>query len=119
MATTSGGFAFTPIRGLAALIAERRASPVEVAEYFLARLETLGPDYNAVAALAPERALATARRAESEIASGRRTMAAATSASCAASPGARKTFWRPPAESPRLGARRRSPANGSTTTPPS
>ena len=70
MATTSGGFAFTPIRGLAALIAERRASPVEVAEYFLARLETLGPDYNAVAALAPERALATARRAEAEIANG-------------------------------------------------
>ena len=70
MATTSGSFAFTPIRGLAALIAERRASPVEVAEYFLARLETLGPDYNAVAALAPERALATARRAESEIANG-------------------------------------------------
>lgn len=67
MTAASSGFAFTPIRGLAALIAERRASPVEVAEYFLARLETLGPAYNAVAALTPERALAAARRAESAI----------------------------------------------------
>lgn len=73
MTTSSGGgggFAFATIRELSALIARRRASPVEVAQHFLARLETLGPRYNAVAALTPERALATARRAEREIADG-------------------------------------------------
>ena len=65
-----GGFAFMPIRELSALISRRRASPVEIAEHFLARLDALGSRYNAVAALTPERALETAWRAEREIADG-------------------------------------------------
>lgn len=72
-AASSGGgdgFAFASIRELAALISRRSASPVEIAEHFLARLERLGPKYNAVASMTPERALETARRAEREIASG-------------------------------------------------
>lgn len=41
-----------------------------LAETFLERLETLGPRYNAVVTLTPDRAMREARRAEREIASG-------------------------------------------------
>ena len=61
---------FVPIRKLGELVRTRRVSPVELAETFLGRLETLGPAYNAVVTLTRERALAQARRAENEIASG-------------------------------------------------
>ena len=66
----SKDFVFLPIRQLAALIRTREVSPVEVAEAFLDRLETLGPHYNAVATVTRGRALEQARRAESEIAAG-------------------------------------------------
>jgi aspartyl-tRNA(Asn)/glutamyl-tRNA(Gln) amidotransferase subunit A len=63
---------FLPVRELAALLAARALSPVELATACLDRLERLGPRYNAVVTLTPERALAAARRAEAEIAAGRR-----------------------------------------------
>jgi aspartyl-tRNA(Asn)/glutamyl-tRNA(Gln) amidotransferase subunit A len=62
---------FLPLRELAALVRARRVSPVALAEACLERLTTLGPRYNAVVTPMPERALAEARRAESEIAAGR------------------------------------------------
>jgi aspartyl-tRNA(Asn)/glutamyl-tRNA(Gln) amidotransferase subunit A len=46
-------------------------SPVQLAETFLHRLETLGPRYNAVVTLTRERAMDQARRAERELAAGR------------------------------------------------
>ena len=61
---------FLPIRELASLIRTRQISPVEVAEAFLHRLDTLGPRYNAVVTVTRDRALEQARRAEAEIAAG-------------------------------------------------
>lgn len=61
---------FKPIRELAAMISEGEVSPVEVAETFMARLDELGSSYNSVVTLTGERALETARQAESEIAAG-------------------------------------------------
>ncbi len=63
-------FAFMTVRQLGDLVRDREVSPVELAEYFLDRLETLGPDYNAVVTVTRERAMMQARRAEQEIASG-------------------------------------------------
>jgi aspartyl-tRNA(Asn)/glutamyl-tRNA(Gln) amidotransferase subunit A len=62
---------FKPVRELAALVRAREVSPVELAERFLARLERLGPRYNAVVTVMREHALIQARRAEGEIAAGR------------------------------------------------
>ncbi|HXJ77049.1 MAG TPA: amidase [Candidatus Methylomirabilis sp.] len=62
---------FLPVRQLAELVRTRAISPVELAETFLDRLETLGPTYNAVVTVTRKRALAEARRAEREIAAGR------------------------------------------------
>jgi aspartyl-tRNA(Asn)/glutamyl-tRNA(Gln) amidotransferase subunit A len=61
---------FLPLRELAALVRARRISPVALTEQFLERLETLGPRYNAIVTVTRERALAEARRAETEIAAG-------------------------------------------------
>ena len=61
---------FTPVRELSSLIRGKEVSPVEVTEHFLSRLEELGPRYNAVVTLTAERALETARRAESWILDG-------------------------------------------------
>jgi aspartyl-tRNA(Asn)/glutamyl-tRNA(Gln) amidotransferase subunit A len=49
----------------------REISPVELAQSYLDRIGTLGPRLNAFVTVAPERALAQARRAEEEIAAGR------------------------------------------------
>ena len=62
---------FRPVRELSEAVRSRRVSPVALAETFLARLETLGPRYNAVVTVTRERALVEARRAEAEIAAGR------------------------------------------------
>jgi aspartyl-tRNA(Asn)/glutamyl-tRNA(Gln) amidotransferase subunit A len=59
-----------PIRELKTLVQTRQVSPVELAETFLARLETLGPQYNAVVTVTRERALQQARQAERDIAAG-------------------------------------------------
>ena len=60
-----------PLRELAGHVRARRVSPVDLAEIFLARLEKIGPRYNAVVTVTRERALDEARRAEQEIAAGR------------------------------------------------
>jgi aspartyl-tRNA(Asn)/glutamyl-tRNA(Gln) amidotransferase subunit A len=62
---------FLPLRELAALVRARRLSPVALTEQCLARLETLGPRYNAVVTVTRELALREARRAEAELAAGR------------------------------------------------
>ena len=61
---------FLPVRELGELLHTGQVSPVELAETFLDRLETLGPDYNAVVTVTRDRALKEARTAEREIASG-------------------------------------------------
>src|SRR5437870_4446356 len=61
---------FMPIRELKTLVQTRQVSPVELAETFLARLETLGPQYNAVVTVTRERALQQGRQAEHDIAAG-------------------------------------------------
>ena len=61
---------FRPIRELAGRIANKSVSPVELTRTCLERLERLGSHYNALATLTGDRALATARRAESEVAAG-------------------------------------------------
>jgi aspartyl-tRNA(Asn)/glutamyl-tRNA(Gln) amidotransferase subunit A len=61
---------FMPIRELGELVRTREVSPVELAETFLGRLESIGPRYNAVVTVTRERAMEQARRAESEIAAG-------------------------------------------------
>ena len=61
---------FRPVRQLAGLVRERKVSPTELAEVFLERLERIGPRYNAVVTLMPDRAMEEAERAEREIASG-------------------------------------------------
>jgi aspartyl-tRNA(Asn)/glutamyl-tRNA(Gln) amidotransferase subunit A len=53
------------------MVRAREVSPVELAETFLGRLESLGPGYNAVVTMTRERAMQQARRAEQEIASGK------------------------------------------------
>jgi aspartyl-tRNA(Asn)/glutamyl-tRNA(Gln) amidotransferase subunit A len=59
------------VRELGDRIRAKDVSPVEVTEAFLARSERLGPRLNAYAAILRERALAEAREAEKEIASGK------------------------------------------------
>src|SRR6266700_2647967 len=61
---------FMPIRELQTLVQTRQVSPVELAETFLARLETLGPQYNAVVTVTRELALQQAQQAERDIAAG-------------------------------------------------
>jgi aspartyl-tRNA(Asn)/glutamyl-tRNA(Gln) amidotransferase subunit A len=62
---------FAPLRRLGEMIRAGAVSPVQLAEAFLHRLETLGPRYNAVVTLTRERAMDQARRAERELAAGR------------------------------------------------
>jgi aspartyl-tRNA(Asn)/glutamyl-tRNA(Gln) amidotransferase subunit A len=59
------------VRELGERIRAKALSPVEVTEAFLARSERIGPKLNAYAAITRERALAEARDAEKEIASGK------------------------------------------------
>ncbi len=60
----SGSPVFMSVRDLGERVRARQVSPVELAEVFLGRLESLGPAYNAVVTLTRERALEQARRAE-------------------------------------------------------
>ena len=62
---------FRPVRELSELVRARQVSPVELAEFYLDRLERIGPRYNAVVTVMREPALVQARRAEGEIAAGR------------------------------------------------
>jgi aspartyl-tRNA(Asn)/glutamyl-tRNA(Gln) amidotransferase subunit A len=58
--------AFATIEELAALLAKRRISPVELTELFLRRIERQNPSLNAFLTIAAEPALAAARRAEKQ-----------------------------------------------------
>lgn len=61
---SSDAFAFATIAQLARALRMRNVSAVELAHLAIDRLARLGPTYNALAALAPELALAQARRAD-------------------------------------------------------
>jgi aspartyl-tRNA(Asn)/glutamyl-tRNA(Gln) amidotransferase subunit A len=58
--------AFATIEELAALLAKRKISPVELTELFLRRIERQNPSLNAFLTIAAEPALAAARRAEKQ-----------------------------------------------------
>ena len=58
------------IAGLAPQIASRKLSPVELTRLFLARIEKLNPAINAYVTVTSQDALAQAKRAEEDIASG-------------------------------------------------
>ena len=61
---------FLSVTDLAEKIRSRSLSPVELAEFYLKRGESLGPRYNAYTTLTADRARSAARKAESEIAQG-------------------------------------------------
>jgi aspartyl-tRNA(Asn)/glutamyl-tRNA(Gln) amidotransferase subunit A len=58
---------FATIEELAALLAKRRISPVELTELFLRRIEGQNPALNAFLTITAESALAAARRAEKQL----------------------------------------------------
>jgi aspartyl-tRNA(Asn)/glutamyl-tRNA(Gln) amidotransferase subunit A len=60
-----------PLAELSARLRRRALSPVELAEHFVSRLESLGPRFNAVASLVRERTRAEAAEAEKQIRAGR------------------------------------------------
>ena len=59
--------AFATIEELAALLAKRKVSPVELTELFLRRIERQNPALNAFLTVTAEHALAAARRAEKQL----------------------------------------------------
>ncbi len=59
--------AFATIEELAALLAKRKISPVELTELFLRRIERQNPALNAFLTVTAEQALAAARRAEKQL----------------------------------------------------
>jgi aspartyl-tRNA(Asn)/glutamyl-tRNA(Gln) amidotransferase subunit A len=59
--------AFSTIEELAALLAKRKISPVELTEQFLRRIERQNPALNAFLTVTAEHALAAARRAEKQL----------------------------------------------------
>ena len=61
---------FLSVRELGGLLRSKQVSPVELAGFFLDKLESEGPRYNALVAVTRERALKQAKQAEREIASG-------------------------------------------------
>jgi aspartyl-tRNA(Asn)/glutamyl-tRNA(Gln) amidotransferase subunit A len=61
---------YLSIRELGYQLRERKLSPVELTESYLARSENLGPKFNAYACMTHELALQQARAAEKEIAAG-------------------------------------------------
>jgi len=63
--------AFLPVTQLAALVASRRVSSVELTELYLARLERYGPALECVVTLTRDRAMEQARLADRELAAGR------------------------------------------------
>jgi aspartyl-tRNA(Asn)/glutamyl-tRNA(Gln) amidotransferase subunit A len=64
-------FSFLSVRELGDRVRTGRVRPTVLAEYFLDRLERLGPRYNAVVTVMRERALEEARAAERDIADRR------------------------------------------------
>jgi len=62
---------FLPVRELSARLKSRQLSPVKLAEVCLDRLETIGPQLNAVVTITKDRAMREAHAAEADIAHGR------------------------------------------------
>src|SRR2546426_6139803 len=62
---------FAPVSELAEQIRQRKVSPVELTEAYLARIERWGGRLNAVARATPELSRRQAKQAEDEIARGR------------------------------------------------
>ena len=58
-------------RELASMIKAKKVSPVEITQAYLDRIEALNPKINAFITVTKEQALAQARQAEKEIASGK------------------------------------------------
>lgn len=69
-ATGKGTMAFATIGELGALLARHEVSAVDVAQFFLNRLEANGPSFNAVVLSTAERGLARAVRADAQRARG-------------------------------------------------
>jgi len=65
--------AFATIEDLAALLAKRKISPVELTELYLRRIEQHNPGLNAFLTITADEALAAARHAEKELARHRRS----------------------------------------------
>lgn len=63
--------AFADIPTLGKWLREGKTSPTKLTEVFLERLTRIGPDYNAVVNILPERALAEAKQAEEDLKAGR------------------------------------------------
>jgi aspartyl-tRNA(Asn)/glutamyl-tRNA(Gln) amidotransferase subunit A len=63
---------FASIEELAPLLEKKKISPVELAQWYLSRIERLNPQLNAFITVTAERAIAEARVAERELARGRR-----------------------------------------------
>ncbi|MGQ9680233.1 MAG: amidase [Candidatus Bathyarchaeia archaeon] len=61
---------YIPVRRLGEMIRAGEVSPLELTEFFLDRLERLGPKYNAVVTVTRDRALRNAAKAEKEIGNG-------------------------------------------------
>lgn len=64
--------AFAPVTLLSRLLRERRISSLELTRFYLERLKRFGPRLLCVVTLTEERALEQARRADRELAAGRR-----------------------------------------------
>ena len=64
-------FAFRTIPELGRLLRDRKTTAVALAEYFLDRLERLGPNYNAVVTVLREAALTEARERDAELRRGK------------------------------------------------
>ncbi|HEY0783580.1 MAG TPA: amidase, partial [Thermoanaerobaculia bacterium] len=71
LATDLEAVAFWPVTRLARLIRERKVTSTALTKMYLARLKRLDPTLHAVITLTEERALASADRADREIAAGR------------------------------------------------
>jgi aspartyl-tRNA(Asn)/glutamyl-tRNA(Gln) amidotransferase subunit A len=69
--TTAADLCLASLEDVAAQIASKQVSPVEVTEAVLARVERLNPQLNAFITVTGEQALAAAREAEREIGAGR------------------------------------------------
>src|SRR4051812_31056460 len=67
----SDDLAFAPLTVLGAKLRSGEVSAVDLARFFLDRLERFGPRYNCVATLTRERAMAEAARADAELRTGR------------------------------------------------
>lgn len=70
MATIATELAFASIKTLGAGLRRRDYTAVQLAEFFLDRLEKLGPKYNALVTLTPDVALTQADQADRELSSG-------------------------------------------------